>query len=397
VKSAPAPIVLSRPEWQVAYDFSRSAATRLPVETVSLADAIGRVLAVDVRALTDLPHYASSAMDGWAVAGEPPWRLIDGSCLHDGEAVPIVTGGAIPDGTRGILRSEHGTVSAAHTPTLLRRNTFAAGDEPAPGQNVRRAGEEAHESEVVITAGKRLNPAHIAVAAVGGHDGLSVVRAPRVRILFTGDEVVQSGIPAAGYVRDTFGPQLSTFVRLLGGDVVEQARIGDQLRLLSSAIADNRSAADVVITTGGTGTSGADHVHSALESVGARILIDGVSVRPGGPTLLAELAENRFLVGLPGNPLAAMMGMLTLIRPLFDGLLGAESAAVKTVTTGHELPSGNGRTALVPYNLVSGAAVPAQWLGAGMMRGLADADGVLVCPPSGAQAGDAVISLPLPW
>jgi molybdopterin molybdotransferase len=299
-----------------------------------------------------------------------------------------------------VLRSEHGTVAGTSTGTdgtaRLERNSSAREDEPREGEHVRPAGEEVRMSEAIIRAGTVLNPAHIAIAAVSGHDELSVLPRPRVGLVLTGDEVVESGIPTPGHVRDTFGPQLPAFVAMLGGEVTVSQRLPDDLDLLVSTIDALRNT-EVVITTGGTGASAADHLRSALQELKAEILIDGVAMRPGGPSLLAKLPDGRFLIGLPGNPLAAMMGMLTLAQPLLAGLAGAAEPSLGSVTTGRELTGRPGLSRLLPYRLEDGVAMKSQWFGSGMLRGLAEADGVLISPPPGAHTGEAVQMLALPW
>jgi molybdopterin molybdotransferase len=396
-------------EWQEARSTAHAVASALPPEAVPLDAAVGRTLAVDLIALYDVPHYASSAMDGWAVAGEPPWRLRDttgarvepGESLEPGEATAIVTGGLVAGGARGILRSEHGTVDSSVDPPVLSLNERAEPGEPRANQHIRPAGEEARESELVFQAGAVLTPAHVAVAAGCGHDVLRVAAVPRVGLVFTGDEVVEQGIPAPGQVRDSFGPTLPSFVALLGGAVVGRLRLGDELASIVAALSPgNRELADahVIVTTGGTGHSPADHLRSALGELNARILIDGVAMRPGAPALLAQLPDGRFVVALPGNPLAAMMGMLTLAQPLLAALSGAPLAVLPTVPVAAEFPGGgHRRTELVPYRLVDGVAVATGWRKSSMLRGLAEAHGVFVCPPGGVAAGAGVRVIPLPW
>lgn len=393
MSDAPAPLGI-RPDWHAARAYVYRVTQALAPQSVPLRDCVGRTLAADLIALCDVPHYASSAMDGWAVAGEAPWRLISGRALGPGEAAPIVTGGLVPAGARAVLRSEHGVLRSDGA--VLDRNEQAAADEPRDDDNVRPAGEEVAQSDTVFPAGTRLNPAHVAVAAVCGHDELVLRPEPRVGLVLTGDEVVESGIPEPGHVRDTFGPQFPALVRLLGGIVVAQRRLPDDLERLVAAIAGERDT-DVVITTGGTGRSNVDHLHTALNRLDAVLLIDGIAMRPGGPSLLARLPDGRFVVGLPGNPLAAMMGVLTLAQPLLAALAGAAEPQLGSVVTGRELTGRPGLHRLLPYQLVDGVAAKSRWFGSGMLRGLASADGVLISPPAGAHTGEPVGTLPLPW
>ncbi|MEO8907807.1 MAG: molybdopterin molybdotransferase MoeA [Microbacteriaceae bacterium] len=393
--ASPSDAPLHAAGWQAARDLAYRVPAALGSETVSLPEAIGRRSANGVMALCDVPHYASSAMDGWAVAGDAPWRLVAAGPLRPHEATRIVTGGLIPEGARAVLRSESGTVQLTDGGILTRGQTASA-DEPADGMHIRPPGEEARRGEQVSPAGIVLNPAHIAVAAVCGNDTLAVARQVRVSLIFTGDEVVTHGIPVPGRVRDSFGPQLPALIRMFDAAISSQARLPDRLdALIESLQSDDDS--QVVITTGGTGQSDADHLHAALARLDARILIDGIAMRPGGPSLLALLPDGRYLIGLPGNPLAAMMGLLTLLPPLFAGLQSIAQPKPERVIIGRAIADGRGRTRLMPYLLERGTAVPSRWHGSGMLRGLADATGVLVCPGAGAAEGDELNALRLPW
>jgi molybdopterin molybdotransferase len=404
------PIRRQAADWHSARARSFTAASTLPTESVSIDAAVGRILAREVRTLYALPHYSSSAMDGWAVAGDAPWEIVEpedaAASLLPGQATVVVTGGLIPPGTRGVLRSENATVSATSSlPRILTRGDTAAADEPQEGKHIRQAGEEAARDDTVIRAGTVLNPAHVALAAIAGHDLLEVVAEPRVALLFTGDEVIESGMPRPGQVRDSFGPQLPAFVGLLGGRVVSRQRIGDDRAATLATLAPTdheqtspeQTSAEVVITTGGTGGSAADHLRDVLRELDAEFIIDGVAMRPGGPSLLARLPDGRFVICLPGNPLAAMMGMLTLAAPLLAALAGRRQPTTGFIAVGVDVAGRTGTSMLVPYRLVDGVAVPNEWSGSGMMRGLADANGVLVVPGDGVRAGETAEAIGLPW
>ncbi len=373
---------------QRAYD----AVLPLEPEEVDLTDAIGRVLTRHLVADNDIPHYASSAMDGWAVRGEPPWVVLPpGGTIPPGHARPILTGGQVPVGAERVIRSEHAHLAADGSSLVPNE----VGDPQRAGSDIRPRGEEARAGEVLVTAGSVLNPAHIAVAAACGRDLLEVSGRPRVALVMTGDEVVSSGRAAPGRVRDSFGPQLPALISMLGGTPMGRTRVPDLLQPTIDAMA--AADADLIITTGGTGTSDADHVRTALEALGAEMVIPRLAARPGGPTLLARLPDGRIVVGLPGNPLAAMCGLLVLAPPLLEAWTGRELGAPISVTASRDLPGRGRSTALVPYRDVDGGAVPTAWIGSAMMRGLADATGVLMVPPSGVEAGQSLDALPLPW
>ncbi|VXC44285.1 Molybdopterin molybdenumtransferase [Arthrobacter sp. 9AX] len=393
--------------WEEARQAAFAAAAPIPAGPVPLHLALGRVLDQDIVALQDMPHYASSAMDGWAVNGSGPWILAEpGTRLAPHQASPIVTGGLIPPGGKAILRSESAELGKDEDglPVLMTGGGARPG-EPRTGQHIRKAGEEALEGDILVKAGVQLNPAHLALAALAGYDELPVQGKPVVRLLLTGSEVVSEGIPVPGQVRDTFGPQLPAVVEMLGGTAGGQQRIGDSyaewLAALEDVVPEVPGApdlpADVVITTGGTGRSGTDHLRRAVAELGGRLLIDGIAMRPGHPAVLAELPDGRFVLGLPGNPLAAMMALSTVGAPLLAALGHGQLPAMQEVPCGSIIEPDPGRTRLMPFRLVYGMASPAQHTGPGMMRGLASAHGVLVVPPHGVQLGEPVPAFALPW
>ncbi len=407
--------------WQEARQLAFDCAAPIPAAPVPLRHALGRTLAEDVRALHDMPHYASSAMDGWAVNGSGPWILAErGQRLAPHQASPIVTGGLIPPGAKAVLRSESGLIAPDEDGLpVLKIGGGAKPGEPRNGQHIRKAAEEAAAGEPLIKAGAVLNPAHLALAALAGHDALPVLGKAMVRLVLTGSEVVSTGLPAPGEVRDTFGPQLASVVEMLGGICTEQLKIGDSDAEWLAALEDSDGPpagdepaagragvaeppaetlpADVVITTGGTGRSGTDHLRRTVAELGGRLLIDGIAMRPGHPAVLAELPDGRFVIGLPGNPLAAMMALSTLGAPLLAALGHRPAPPLTEVPCGTMIDADPGRTRLMPFRMLYGMASPAQHTGPGMMRGLAAADGVLVVPPHGVQLGEPVPAFALPW
>ncbi|SDX47013.1 molybdopterin molybdotransferase [Arthrobacter sp. cf158] len=387
--------------WADARQLAYRCATPLPSLSVSLRDAIGRTLTGPVTAHQDLPHYASSAMDGWAVNGTGnstgPWILAaSGMPLAAGQASVIATGGLVPRGATAVLRKESGFVSGDG---YLSLGPDSRPGELSPGRHIRPAGEEASAGELLVPAGTVLNPAHIALAAVAGHDHLLVQRKPRVGVVLTGSEVVTSGEPAAGKVRDAFGPQLDAVISQLGGEPAGQLRIGDSYTEWLSALThvDHGQRPDVTITTGGTGKSGTDHFRDAVAALGGRLLVDGIAMRPGHPAVLAELPDGHFIIGLPGNPLAAMMALMTLGEPLLTALGNRPLRKAGMMTCGADIDPDPGRTRLVPCVVIHHLALPATRTGPGMMRGLAGADGYMAVPPEGVAAGASVAVLPLPW
>ncbi|WP_322987303.1 molybdopterin molybdotransferase MoeA [Phaeacidiphilus oryzae] len=389
-----------RLSWGLAHHTAREAAAAAPLPAVlrPLADAVGHALAEPLTALTDLPAFDTAAMDGWAVAGAGPWRIRPGllpagelgAPLPGGTAHRIATGAPVPAGTTAVLRVEHGFEAEADG--LLRSR------EPlAPGKDIRPRGQECRTGAPLLPAGAPLAPAALGLAAAAGHDRLRVHRRPAVRLLVTGDELVESGIPQAGRVRDALSPALLPALRALGARV-----LGGGARLLEDSPAPLRAELlaaepDLFLTTGSTSAGQADLLHGVLAELGARLLVDGVAVRPGHPMLLAELppragtrtsARPRLLVGLPGNPLAALAGLLTLAAPVIRRLAGhADPAPPALLPAATAFPGHPYDTRLSPARMLDGRLEPLPHDGPAMLRGAALADGLAVVPPGGAAAG----------
>lgn len=375
--------------WHDARARAAAAAPVPAVEPVPLDAAVGRVLADRLRTPIPLPHYASSAMDGWAVRGEPPWRLVEGREPDAGEAVVIVTGGLVPPGADAVLRSEAGQV----VDDRLEPVGETGRRDVAEHRHVRPAGTEASAGETVLEAGALLTPPRVALAAATGADRLAVRRRPRVALVLTGDEVVQSGVPEPGRVRDSFGLALPRILDELGAEVVAIHRVGDDTEATRAAIAADP--VDLVVTTGGTGGSHADQVRTAAQALGAEFLVPAVAMRPGGPTFLAR-APDRLVLGLPGNPLASVLGLLAIGGPLLEAWAGRSTGGT-TVTVDAGIEGRRHTTRLVPVAVRDGVATPTAHAGSGMLRGLAAADAVLVVPEGGVEAGASAEALALPW
>ncbi|MFC9702475.1 molybdopterin molybdotransferase MoeA [Streptomyces sp. NPDC056943] len=378
--------------------------------TVPLGAALGRVLAGPLLALTDLPSFDTSAMDGWAVAGTGPWTLREegavlaghapAAVLADGEAVRIATGARVPTGTTAVIRSEHSQHSEHSEHSQHSERLLHALREVRPGQDIRPRGQECRSGDQLLPAGSVVTPAVLGLAAAAGYDTLPVVPRPRVEILVLGDELLTTGLPHEGLIRDALGPMLGPWLEALGAEVLATRRIGDDAEELYAAVTG--STADLLITTGGTAAGPVDHLHRVLDAAGATLLVDGVKVRPGHPMLLARLAggaEPRHLVGLPGNPLAAVSGLLTLAEPLLAALAGAprEPRHAPGVPVQDEVQGHPHDTRLVPVVRRADRVVPLHYNGPAMLRGIAAADGLAVVPPGGARPGQALEILGLPW
>ncbi|WP_435210929.1 molybdopterin molybdotransferase MoeA [Streptomyces sp. bgisy034] len=371
-------------------------ATRRAPVSVPLDAALGLTLAAPLTALTDLPSFDTSAMDGWAVAGPGPWAVreegvlaghAEPETLTDGEAVRIATGARIPLDTTAVLRSEHGRTDT--------KGQLHATREIQHGQDIRPRGQECRGGDQLLPVGTLVTPAVLGLAAAAGYDTVTAVPRPRVEVLVLGDELLTEGLPHDGLIRDALGPMLPPWLRALGAEVTAVRRLGDDAKALHKAL--TKSGADLIVTTGGTAAGPVDHVHPTLEHIGAELLVDGVKVRPGHPMLLARTKEDQHLVGLPGNPLAAVSGLLTLAEPLLRTLAARPAPEpytmpLKDAAHGHPYD-----TRLIPVVLRGDHAVPLHYQGPAMLRGMAAADAVAVVPPGGARAGQEAELLDLPW
>jgi molybdopterin molybdotransferase len=374
---------------------ARSVPRRAPV-SVSLDAALGLVLAAPLAALTDLPSFDTSAMDGYAVAGPGPWdlreeRVLAGHTkpapLIDGEAVRIATGARIPQDATAVLRSEHGRLDD--------KGRLHATLEAVHGQDIRPRGQECRSGDQLLPSGALVTPAVLGLAAAAGYDTLTVIPRPRAEVLVLGDELLTEGLPQEGLIRDALGPMLPPWLRSLGAEVLAVRRLGDDAKALHKAI--TRSEADLIVTTGGTASGPVDHVHPTLSRIGAQLLVDGVEVRPGHPMVLARTKENQHLVGLPGNPLAAVSGLLTLAEPLLRVLAGRAAPEPYTLPLGDAVHGHPYDTRLIPVVVRADRAMPLHYNGPAMLRGIAASDALAVVPPGGARPGQELELLDLPW
>lgn len=387
-------------DWQeVDWDYARAQASRavspLLHEQVPLTQAIDRRVAVDYFALCDLPPFTTSAMDGWAVSGEGPWRIVGDikagapyeKDLENGTALRIATGAVIPRGTFGVVRWE----IAEEIEGEIHATAMANAD-------IRPAGEECRKGELLIKAGTRLSPSLLGLLASTGYDQIKVFRKPRVAILLLGDELQLLGIPIHGMVRDSLGPQLPGWLERLGVEIVSLEYVSDELDSVVRALVAAVPTCDLIITTGGTADGPRDHVHGALSKIGASFFVDRVRSRPGHPALLAMLRSLTEIpvLGLPGNPQSAVVGLMTLGAPVLGAFQGVGLPELPLVRTRNELKAPENFTRLILGNLIDGEFEMGEHLGSAMLRGLANSTGFAVAPAGITPIGARVRWLPLP-
>ncbi|WP_394618116.1 molybdopterin molybdotransferase MoeA [Lentzea sp. JNUCC 0626] len=378
--------------WKLARQTARDAAKPLDAVELPLPDSLGLALASAVRALTSQPTCDTSAMDGYAERGAGPWTVVGRVAageqiprtfsrpgdttpvLQPGEAFGVATGALVPPGTESVVPVEHCVLDG----TTLHHSSIQP-----PGKHIRRRGEDWSAGDELIPAGSLITPAVLGLASAAGHDTILAHRRPRVAVIVTGDELLHSGPPTPGRVRDAIGPMLPGL--LTRADLLGTTYLRDDPTALADAL--THDGADVLVTCGATSKGPADHLRSVLQDLGAEILVSGVACRPGHPMLLATLPDGRCVVGLPGNPFAAYAAVLTLLHPLLDTLGGH---APKPEITAHlnDVSAHPNDTRLIPVTRTGNTAHPVGHDRPGSLWGAALADALAVVPP-GHEGGEA--------
>jgi molybdopterin molybdotransferase len=383
------------------------ASAREPVgeERVALAQAHGRTLAREVRALRAQPPFANSAMDGYAVraadAASAPVRLavIGESAagrgllgrVAAGQAARIFTGAPMPDGADAVVmqeeaRREGGVVA------------LQAG--VAPGENVRARGLDFEEGETMLAAGRRLTPRDVALAAAANHPSLVVRRRPRVVLLAAGDELVAPGAkPGPAQIVASNAYAVAGLVAATGGEPIDLGVFADDAGALARGVALAREQkADVLVTLGGASVGDYDLAQQALVDAGMELGFWRIAMRPGKPLIHGVLGQMRVL-GLPGNPTSSMVCALVFLRPLLRALVGDPEAGADpseparlAVALG---PNGPRQTYLRAKLARDGdgavLASPVESQDSSLIKTLARADALIVRAPRAppAEAGEA--------
>lgn len=378
------------------------------VESVGLGAADGRVLARDVVAPLAIPSFANSAVDGYAVRmadiaaqGETTLLVVDrviagsaaGTSLKPGEAIRVFTGAPLPPGADTVYMQEDVRRDGDRVvlPSGLRR-----------GANARFVGEDLAQGAIALSAGRRLRPEDIGLAAALGVDRLDVRRRLRVAVFSTGNEVVEPGseLPAAAlYDANRF--ILAALTRRAGAEVLDLGIVRDDHTAISAAISDAAGRADVVITSGGVSTGDEDHVKAAVEAAG-RLVWWRIGIKPGRPVAMGVIRGAAFL-GLPGNPVAAFVTFTQIVRPLLAALTGETWTRPRLlpVESGFSYKKKAGRREFVRVRLVAGpnGTLQAQKHpqdGAGVITSLTASEGLVELPEAltAVSIGDEVGFLP---
>ncbi len=300
-----------------------AAVRALPGEAVALEHALGRTLAAPVRALRAQPPFAASAMDGYALrAADTPGvlRIVGESAaghafarpLSVGEAVRISTGASVPIGADAVLIQEDARVEGEqlHSGAV------------APGRHLRDAGVDFAADEIVLEAGRELDPIALALAAAAGAATVEVARRPRVTILCAGDEIAPPGaVLRDDQIFESCSYAIAGLATQWGALTTRVGALPDVPAAIACAAEEALRSSDLVVFIGSASVGPHDHARSAFESLGAGIVVPKVDMRPGKPTWFATTPLAPVL-GLPGNPASAIVAAVLFLKPLLERMLG---------------------------------------------------------------------------
>jgi len=360
-----------------------AAVTALDADELPIADALGRVLAEDVVAAHDVPGFANSAMDGFAIRGGPAGRAlrIAGESragtpspvpVGDGEAVRISTGAALPDGADAILPAEDADD---------RGDTVAPRVDIEPGHHVRGAGEDLRAGATVLRTGTALGPAELGLAVEAGRATVRCTRVPRVAVLATGDERVAPGDPLApGQLHNSNAVTLGALARRAGAELVHTGEVADDAHATRAAIARALDGADVLLLTGGVSVGPHDHVKPALGALGVEEVFWRVALRPGKPLWFGRRGA-QVVFGLPGNPVSAIVCFLLFARPALAAMQGAPRPPARgRALLGAAVPRQRSREEAVRVRLEDGRALPTGPQGSHQLSSMLGADALAIVP-----------------
>ncbi len=363
-----------------------------PVDSVPLAEGLGRVLAADIAAPIDVPPHPNAAVDGYAVVFDDlaadaetvlpvGGHVAAGAALgrtgRRGETVRILTGAPMPAGFDTVVMQEDCRRDGDHVviPPGLRR-----------GANHRAAGEDVARDSTILSAGCRLRPQELGLLASVGIDRVAVRARLRVALFSTGDEVREPGTAlASNCIYDANRTSLTGLLQGLGVAVTDLGILPDDPARIRSALAEAAAGQDLLLTSGGVSTGDEDHVKTAVEALGA-LHVWRLAIKPGRPVALGTVAGVPF-VGLPGNPVAVMVTFMLLARPLILRLAGAAPREPQRfpVIADFDYRKKPERREFVRARLAAGAdgSVRARKFprdGAGILSSMVEADGLVELP-----------------
>jgi molybdopterin molybdotransferase len=371
----------------------------IPSEPISTADALGRVLAASVTAPHPLPPFPRTTVDGFAVlaadtfgasATLPAYLRLVGEVamgeqarldIASGQAALVHTGGMLPVGADAVVMIEDTQRAREDEIEVLKAVSV--------GQNVLQVGEDVKAGEIVVERGTRLRPQEIGGLVALGVVEIDVFGRPSVSILSTGDEVVAPETkPGPGQVRDVNSFTLSALVRRAGGNPIRRGIIPDSFQALLGAAEKAHEEDDMLVITAGSSVSARDVTADVIGRLGPPgVLVHGVSIKPGKPTILA-VARGKPVIGLPGNPVSALIVAGLFVTPLvrhLSGIVGPELTPTLRARLTTNVASIAGRQDHVPVRLVvtpDGLQAEPVYGRSNLIFTLVRADGIVVIPPA---------------
>lgn len=369
----------------------------LPAEAVTLEQALGRVLAKPLKAVRNQPPFDASAMDGYAViaadVAHPPatLRLIGLSAaghgfkgrLKRGDCVRIFTGAPVPKGADAVVIQEN-TLASGRAVTVLQT--------AKPEQNIRFAGLDFRKGNPLLPAGLTLGARDIGLAAAANAPKLAVRRRPVVALIATGDELVlPGGTPRADQIVSSNSHALAAMAQHLGATVVNLGIVADNLKATERAIR-KASKADILVTTGGASVGDHDYVQEALKNSGVSIDFWKIAMRPGKPFMYGR-RKGQHVLGLPGNPVSALVCARLFLKPLIDALLGFPAGDdLVEARLGASMKENDSRQDYVRATLVEApdgtrTVTPFAKQDSSMQRTFREAQALIVRPPKAKVAG----------
>jgi molybdopterin molybdotransferase len=384
---------------------SKSHAGVRPTIDLPISEALGRILAQEIRSDREYPPFNRSTRDGYALTaaeaspgatlrcvGEIKAGDTVSQALSPGTCIQIMTGAAVPCGADAVVMIEF----------THRDNDVVTFDRSSqPGQNIVALGSEAHTGDLALSAGLRLGFAELAVAAQVGASTVRCYKKPRVAILSTGDEVVPiTEKPGPFHIRNSNTVSLGAQIRLSGGEPVPLVNALDRVDDLSAKI-EQGLREDVLVLSGGVSMGKYDLVESVLKGLGAEFFFDAVAIRPGKPAVFG-LCRNTLVFGLPGNPVSTMVTFQLFVVPALDILSGAEPRPLPLLqaTLSEALQEHPNLTHFLPARLDWQDSRPSvralRWQGSGDIAALTHANCFLIVTPDRSQipSGEKVSILP---
>jgi molybdopterin molybdotransferase len=362
----------------------------LAAEACALGDCAGRVLAADVHSPVDVPGFARSAMDGYAVRGEDTFGAGDYSPLElrvvgralpghpfpghvvRGQAVRIMTGAALPDGADAVAMSE---ICEERDDGIVRVREGVA-----PRKHVGAIGEDMRAGDRVLGRGRRLRPQDIGALSSIGCAQVLVVRRPRVQLVITGDELLPAGVrPEGPRIPDSNSPMLAALIARDGGEVLPYEILPDRAERIRAALETH--GADVVLVSGGSSVGEEDHAPPLVAELGT-LDYHGVSMRPSSPAGVGRVA-GRLVFLLPGNPVSCLCAYEFFAGPVLRALGGRPRAWPHRrlrAPLARKISSAVGRTDYVRVALESGRVVPIATSGASILSSTVRAAGCVIVP-----------------